>query len=1124
MRCGACAHENREGRKFCSACGARLVLACPSCGAANEPDEKFCGDCGVALTATPPPSKPAAQRTPAPPNHLAAKIRQARPALEGERKHITVLFADVKGSMTLAERFDPEQWFGVVEDFFQVAANGVHRFEGTVNQFTGDGMMALFGAPISHEDHAQRACLAALHIRDAMRAFAEDVRARHGVQFDIRIGLNSGEVMIGRVSDDLSMDYTAIGHDVGLAQRMESLAEPGHICLSEHTARLVDGYFQLRDRGRVQVKGVVEPVGVFDLEGTGTFRGRLDRSRACGLSTFVGRDPDMALLEAALERARNGGQVLGIMAEAGGGKSRLCAEFLDRCRDRGVPVLEGRGEAHGKAIPMLPMLELWRAYYAIAEADTAETSREKISGKLLSMDEGYRAELPIIFDLFGVPDPANPAPAIVPEQRQKRLHNVVKRVLRDPAHSVAGPHVVLLEDLHWFDGASEAFLETMVEGIPASHDLLLVNFRPEYEVRWTRHSHYQHLALQPLDSGAIRGLLRDHLGQDPSVAALPETIQDRTKGNPFFIEEVVQSLIESGHLQGVRGAYRLAAPVETLDVPASVQAVLASRIDRLGEREKQALQTAAVIGKQFSETLLCEVLSRVAPLDETALNEALTALVAAEFLYEAAVWPRTEYSFRHPLTQEVALRSQLRARRMRVHAAVAQALEDAGGNLDERAAEIARHWAEAEERGYAALWYRRAAEWAGLSNLPEAFRNWRRVRELAPGVADATERSALSLQACRQLLSLCRLGGSEEEFAAIFAEGRALAEQIGDVTALAFLLATYGMVRAHVGGSASDWVRYAEEAARIAETCDDPGMRASIDTFPMFAHGFAGDGRAVLAWSDRVLKGAGADGLPVKRAGYNLRCGPQFVRGMAKMMLGCLAEARRELEECARLAEDLGEFEVLGWTLWGSVTLDYTAGGSGPVLAAARRCLEVGERLDNDASRHQGYFALGTAHLIEARFDDARDALRTSVAIQRDRRTMLAGLPWVLPPLAEAHLALGEHAEALAVARECIERGRDGGCRYWEAKAQIVLGRIMLALDGDLPRTEIGAALERAEELVAAIEGRSLSPQILELRARLADALGDPAAGDQKLREALDLYREIGATGHAERLEREIGA
>ncbi len=371
---------------------------------------------------------------------------------------------------------------------------------------------------------------------------------RHGVEFSVRLGLNSDEVVIGRISDDLSMDFAALGHGVGLAQRMEQLAEPGHICLSENTARLVDGYFQLRDLGRTEVKGVAEAMSIYDLEGAGTFRTRLDRSRARGLSVFVGRDRDMASLEAALERSGAGGLVIGVMAEAGTGKSRLCAEFADRCRARGVAVLEARGVPHGKAMPMLPMLELWRAYYRIGEEDSAETTRTKISRTLLGMSESYREDLPVIFDLFGVPDPANPSPPADADQRQRRLNSIVKRVLRDPAHRSGGPRVILLEDLHWFDGASNAFLETMVEAMPATCDLMLVNFRPDYRAPWMHGSHYQQVTLQPLGSDAIRGLLRDYLGQDPSVAALPDLIQERTKGNPFFIEEVLQSLIERGHL------------------------------------------------------------------------------------------------------------------------------------------------------------------------------------------------------------------------------------------------------------------------------------------------------------------------------------------------------------------------------------------------------------------------------------------------------------------------------------------------------------------------------------------------------------------------------------------------
>jgi class 3 adenylate cyclase/tetratricopeptide (TPR) repeat protein len=1124
--CASCGHENPATNRFCGGCGATLARACPSCRHANPPDHRFCGACGAELQEPGPPKSHATDPGHHTAKHLADKILQSRSALEGERKQVTVLFADVKGSMELAEQLDPEAWTSIMQRFFTILADGVERFEGFVDKFTGDGIMALFGAPIAHEDHAQRACYAALHLREAARAYAGEVRAQYGVPFAVRIGLNSGEVVVGRIGDDLRMDFTAQGHVVGLAQRMEALAESGHICLSEHTARLVDGYFVLQDLGRTNVKGVADPVSLFDLDGVGSFRTRLDRSRSRGLSTFVGRDSDMAVLAAALERARGGnGQVVGVVAEAGTGKSRLCAEFLDGCRARGVPILAGHGVAHGKSIPMLPMLELWRAFYGITDDDPPEATRAKIAGRLLLMDDSFREALPVLFDVFGVPDPANPSPALDPEQRQKRIQGVVKRILHDPTYG-GGTRVILLEDLHWFDGASDAFLETFVESVPATRDLWLLNFRPEYQARWMQRSYYQHLPLQPLAPDAIRQLLRDELGCDPSVAALPETIHARTKGNPFFIEEVVQTLIESGHLTGARGAYRLTTPVDALQVPATVQAVLAARIDRLSEREKQVLQTSAVIGKTFGEPLLRRVLGSLAAVDETALGQALSTLIASEFLFEAALYPEVEYSFKHPLTQEVAARSQLRERRARGHAAVAQALEEAGGNLDERAAEIAQHWAEAEDASRAARWHRRAAEWAGLSDAREGLRHWRRVRELASGVENVGERRELSLTSCNQILSLgWRMGGGEDEAAAVFAEGRALVEGSGDRAALALLVGRYGLVRFSVGGSGGDYGRYGEEGARLAQACDDPALRAAAGQFAAWGHWSDGDGQGVLDWSARVLEDAGSDGLLGRDfVGFSPLAAALAVRVGGLMMVGRLPEAWRQSTEAERVVVELQELEVLTWLRVLQAWLAYACGVSEFTPEQGRRSLEIAERLDNESSRMCAFMTLGRAYLQAGDHAAARAALRESAAVVRDHRTQRAQLPLVLAWAAQAELALGERTAALATAREAIDLGRSGGCRYFEAEAQLALAAALLATDGVVPCAEIESALERAEQLVESIAGRSLSPRILELRGRLAAALGDAPASDRTLREALDLYRAIGATGHAERLERALGA
>src|ERR1700674_5540414 len=413
MRCSKCGADNRETAKFCDGCGSPIQSQCASCGALNRPGARFCDGCGTALgggkpTAAPAPGNPATNypaRSPRThtPKHLADKILQSKSALEGERKQVTVLFADVKGSMELAEQLDQEEWSQIMNRFFQILSDGVERFEGFVDKFTGDGIMALFGAPIAHEDHAQRACYAALHLRDEIARYATELKREHGVGFSTRIGINSGEVIVGKIGDDLRMDYTAQGHTVGLAQRMEQLAPPDGIALSQHTQKPVDGFFALRSLGPVQIKGAREPVGVFVLEGIGVSRTRFDISRARGLSRFVGRGGEMEALESALARSLEGtGRVAAAVGEAGVGKSRLCAEFVERCRARGLMVYEAHCPAHGKTIPYLPLLGLLRNVFGIAEQDGPCEAQQKIAGELALLDDAFADDRALVLDFLGV--------------------------------------------------------------------------------------------------------------------------------------------------------------------------------------------------------------------------------------------------------------------------------------------------------------------------------------------------------------------------------------------------------------------------------------------------------------------------------------------------------------------------------------------------------------------------------------------------------------------------------------------------------------------------------------------------------------------------------------------------
>jgi tetratricopeptide (TPR) repeat protein len=470
--------------------------------------------------------------------------------------------------------------------------------------------------------------------------------------------------------------------------------------------------------------------------------------------------------------------------------------------------------------------------------------------------------------------------------------------------------------------------------------------------------------------------------------------------------------------------------------------------------------------------------------------------------------------------------SQLRDRRIQVHAAVAGALEEAGGNLDERAAEIAQHWAEAERAGHAVRWYRHAAEWAALSDPREALGHWRRVRELAPGMEDESERDAALLQACVELFSLgWRMGGSEAEAEAVYAQGRELAECSGDRHSLARLVGFYGLMRNMLTGSALDYVRYGEEAAAIAAETGDPALRAGIGTLPAFGHNFAGNGRAMLEWVRRVLADTGSDcTLGKEISGYSPRVSMLSNRTTALLYLGRLPEAWDSSAEALRVAEESGELEVLGWVQFVAAQLAYTCGVTGSALEQARRCLEIAEKLDNESSRTIGYGALGWATLVGGQNQDACEALRESVAIARAHNSQLSFVPELLAALSEAQLAVGERSDALATAREALALASGNGSSYFEAHAQIALASALLETDAGPARAEIESALERAEQLVEAIEGRALLPRILEARGRLAHALGDAEGASRALREALELYRELGATGHAERLARELGA
>src|SRR5262245_16206100 len=1117
--CPSCGHGNRSDRCFCTECGSQLSRTCGTCGRAVESSEKFCGSCGAAVTG----ASALAERAPATytPLHLAEKILGSRAALEGERKQVTVLFADVKGSMDLAEGLDLEEWHRVIDGFFTVLAAGVHRFEGTVNQFTGDGIMALFGAPIAHEDHAQRACWAGLHLQESLRAYADELRRTRGLNFSVRMGLNSGDVVVGQIGDDLRMDYTAQGHTVGLAQRTEQLAEAGRAYLTEHTAALVGDYFRLRDLGAFTVKGVRHPVPIHGPEGAGPSRTRLDVARERGFSRFVGRADEMAAIEAAMARAFDGqGRVVGVVGEPGVGKSRLCHELTERARAQGVRVHIAHCVAHGKMIPFLPVLELMRDFFGLTEQDGDGAARRKIAGTLLLLDQALRDALPLFFDFLAVADPADPPLRMEPEARQRQLFAIVRQI--GQARSRREPALLLLEDLHWIDAGSAPFVETLLDAVAGTRTLLLVTFRPEYHAGWMQKSHYQQLPLLPLGAEASSELLRGLLGSDPSLAGLTERIAERTAGNPFFAEEMVQALAEAGSLDGSKGAYRLRAPVETLVLPVSVQVVLGARIDRLPEREKHVLQTAAVISKEFGEP----VLRRVEGLPEAELAATLRTLAQAELVYETALYPEAEYAFKHPLTQEVAYGSQLGERRKRVHAAVARAIEATSGEkLDEQAALLAHHWERAGEALAAATWHALAADWAGARDREAMSRHWERVRAVLADVPESVETRALGVVArTRMIHNAIFLGDAAVDAAVLFAEGMALAAGLEGPAPRVTLLLEYGGVPAHAGRM-QEGLAHLSEGVALADRSGDPFLRFMARSPYSGYLAVAGRLReAVRIATEAEALCRGDPDLGAEITGFSPYCIAMMYRGLATAWLGGPVDGAEVIERAIEIVRRRRDAEAGAYAHSFASAVCALRGDDGAALRQGRQAVEMAEASGGPLFRAVALAHLAWAHEVAGQWAEASEVAESALAIIRTRRVGLVGEGDSLAVLALAHLGSGAPARALEAAEEAIARTRERGIRVHEIRTLLARAHVLLETEGAPARSRIEADLRDAAAVIEATEARVFTPQVHVARAALFRVLGDEATRQRELREAHRLFIEMGATARAEQVAKELGA
>jgi class 3 adenylate cyclase len=1046
------------------------ALVCGSCGTELPPNSKFCNECGAAVaTAT----------TPA------------------EYKQVTVLFADVVHSMDIAAAVGPERLREIMAELVDRATSVVHRYGGTVDKFTGDGVMAVFGAPVALEDHAIRACLAALGIQDEAARLAAEVKDRDGIALQLRVGLNSGQVIAGEVGSG-ALGYTAIGDQVGMAQRMESVAPPGGVMLSASTARLVDGAAVLGEPELVDIRGADEPIAAQRLLGMG------EQHRAVGRveSNLVGRRWELSAVESLLDRAVEGhGAVVSVVGPPGIGKSRLVREVAAMARRRGVEVFTTFCESHTSQVPFHAVARLLRAATGVEGLD-AQAARDRLRSRVPDADP---EDLVLFDDLVGIADPNVPLPAIDPDARRRRLTALVN------ADSLAreSAAVYVLEDAHWIDEVSESMLVDFLTVIPQTPSLMLVTYRPEYEGALARVHGAQTIALAPLSDSETAELVADLLGPDRSVGALGRAIADRATGNPFFAEEIVRELAERGVLEGKSGAYISTAAGAEVSVPATLQATIAARIDRLDPKAKRTLSAAAVVGSHFGIDLLT-VLGIEPTLDE---------LVKAELIDQVRFTPRAEYAFHHPLIRTVAYESQLKSDRAQLHRRLAAAIESRDpDSVEENAALIAEHLQAAGDLHAAYGWHMRAATWATNRDIAAARLSWERATRIADAVpADDSNRAAMRI-APRTMLCANAWRVHEHVVGAQFDELRKLCTAAGDKASLAIGMA--GLVMDHVFQARTrEASQLGSEAVALLDSVGDPTLAVGLSFAPIYAKGESAEMCEVLRWSQRVIDLA--DGDPSK--GNFIMGSPLAValmqRAVARWCLGLPGwrDDQRHGLAMARSADPLTYAAV--------ATYVYFVGISCGVLSPDDRAvreiedaLRIAERSSDDVALAWSRLALGVA-LVHRHTDAERDRGQTLLAEVGDvflrRGYLLCDLPLVEVYAARERARHGDRDDAIPLMRAAVDHlFREGRLLVWGIPATGVLVETLLdrSADGDVAEAE--AAIER---LAAAPADEGLVMRevwLLRLRALLARAHGDAAAYTDFRDRYRDMARTLGFEGH----------
>jgi len=1067
-----------------------LAGVCPACGAQGSLDSRYCDACGTPLRRA--ASAPSPSRFGSPsgytPRHLADRILRSRTAMEGERKQVTVLFADIKSSMELLADRDPEQARALLDPILELMIEAVHAYEGMVNQVMGDGIMALFGAPLAMEDHAVRGCYAALRMLASVARHGDDVHRRHGIPVHIRIGLNSGDVLVRSIGSDLAMDYTAVGQTTHLAARLEQMANPSTALCATPTLRLVEGVVHTRPLGAVPIRGLPEPVEVAELTGVVPSRIRFHATAARGLSPFVGRQQERETVAQALARAQAGhGQVIALVGEPGVGKSRLTWEITRSPLVDGWLVLEASAMSYGVATPYLTIRALLAAYFEIEDGDDPMMARTRVIQRLLAAGADLADTAPPVLALLDLPVEDPRWTTLDPPQRRQKTSEAVRAILLGQAER--RPVLLVVEDLHWADRETEALLDDVVQRSSAARLAVLLNARPEYRHAWGSRPSYTQLRIQPLTRAEAELLLGSLIGADPGLRPLASTLIELTGGNPFFLEESVRALVERGILAGEPGHYRPARPFESFPVPASVHAMVAARIDRLGGDEKELLQAAAAIGPTVAVRLLAAVTGR----DPDRLRATLETLREAEFLHESQLYPELEYRFPHALVADVAYAGLLQDRRRALHGRILEAMETVDPRRRAEQVERLAHHAIAGEQWDRAVTYAReaATKAASRSAYREAVAHLEAalaaLGRLPPTEATLALAVDLRLELRSALFPLREIVRDLENLRA----AETLAAQLGDHRRLAWVL-TYLTRDLSILGKPDLAIECGQRALALVPGVSDVELEILLDAYlgaVCFARGEYGQAVAILERGvarvdgDRALERFGLPGpaavfFRIWLVSSLVRLG-EFPRA-AEHVEASLAIAERADQPLARLVAHYTE----GF-------LHAHQGDLGRAIQALETSLSICHSWRLPAWFSNVASILGWVYVASGRTKEGADLMQRAIDESAAGGGMVNHSSEVVR-LAEGKRRDGQVADAQALGRRALELARTHKEQGNEAIALQFLGELASRLEPP----DVEAAEATLTEAIALASALGMGPTLdacHAARARLRAAAGQPA-------------------------------